>query len=163
MEIPRQLASVDVNLHGKSFRFITTHSESAVQPIRQAQAVELLQISNASPLPIVLVGDLNAKLDDVDDSAWLLTTLDGFADVWNASLNKSPGYTCCQNPSLRLPQSTRDKRIDFLLTRGDFGVINAHVVGDEWIADPADPGLPVLRASDHAGAVGKLFLPHGAG
>jgi endonuclease/exonuclease/phosphatase family metal-dependent hydrolase len=163
VEIPRQWASVDVTLHGKSFRFITTHLESAAQPIRQLQAAELLQIANASPLPIVLVGDLNAELDDEGDSAWLLTTDGGFADVWNASQNKSPGYTCCQDPSLRQPQSTLDERIDFLLTRGDFGVINAHVVGDEWIANPADPGPPVLWASDHAGVVGKLFLPRGAG
>ena len=42
VEIPRQWASVDVRLHGHEFRFITTHLESAVQPIRQAQAAELL-------------------------------------------------------------------------------------------------------------------------
>ena len=161
VEIPRQWASVDVSLHGKSFRFITTHLESAHQGIRVGQALELLGVAAASPLPVVLLGDLNAEVNSVGDSAWLLINQGGFADAWSASQSKDPGYTCCQEPSLRLALSTLDERIDLVLTQGDFKVINAHVIGDEWINDPADPSHPVLWASDHAGVLVKLFIPKG--
>ncbi len=163
VEIPRQWASVDVTLRGKSFRFITTHLESASQLIRVGQAAELLQVAAASPLPVVLMGDLNAEIGDVGDSAWLLINQGGFADVWSASRRKGPGYTCCQDPSLRLALSTLDERIDLVLTKGDFSVVNTFVVGKAWINDPADPSNPVLWASDHAGVVAKLFVPYGGG
>jgi endonuclease/exonuclease/phosphatase family metal-dependent hydrolase len=162
VEIPRQWASVDVTLHGKSFRFISTHLESAVQIIRVLQAGELMGVMEVSDLPVVLVGDLNAELNVVDDSSWLLTTYGGLADVWSASHRKDPGLTCCQDPSLWLPVSTLVERIDFVMTKGDFNVINAHVVGDEWIADPTGVGYPVFWASDHAGVTAKLSLPRSA-
>jgi hypothetical protein len=159
LAIPRQWASVDASLFGKSFRFVTTYLESAVPIIRILQAQELLAITADSPLPVILVGDLNSELDTAGDAAWLAANA-GFADAWSNSQNIGPGYTCCQHPTLRVAESLLDKRIDFVMTRGDFSIINAHLVGDTLIADPADPSLPVLWASDHAGVVAKLFLPN---
>src|SRR5207344_2644239 len=59
----RGWAAIDVNMHGRRFRFVTTHLDSSVPAIRVAQAKELLLTAANTSLPIVMVGDFNIAVD----------------------------------------------------------------------------------------------------
>lgn len=156
IEIPRQWASVDVKVRGKSFRFITTHLESLGPPgsIRYAQAAELLADPAATPLPVIAVGDFNAEPETVNDSAWLLIQ-NGFVDSWAAAYPGQAGPTCCHPADLSGDGSTIVKQIDLILFRGDFQVVTAEIVGDEV----GDKTITGLWPSDHAGLVVTLLIP----
>ena len=156
IEIPRQWASVDVKIRGKSFRFITTHLESLGPPLsfRYAQAAELLAGPANTSLPVIAVGDFNAEPGTANDSAWLLIN-NGFVDSWAAAYPGQSGFTCCHPPDLSGDGSTLLKQIDLILFRGDFDVVAAEIVGDE----EGDKTVTGLWPSDHAGFVATLLIP----
>ncbi len=60
IHVQRGWTAVDAKVNGKAFTFFDTHLESFYAPVRMAQAAELATIVNATPGPIVLVGDLNS-------------------------------------------------------------------------------------------------------
>lgn len=154
----RGWASVDVKIRGKSFRFISTHLDFAclqfTTAIQQAQAAELLGGPAATTLPVVLAGDFNSAADGSGASYNDLTAA-GFSDAASeAGIGDLP--TCCQDPDLLNAVSTLDTRIDLVLFRGGFSVIDAEVLGDE----PPDRTPSGLWPSDHAGVAAALVLPH---
>jgi endonuclease/exonuclease/phosphatase family metal-dependent hydrolase len=150
IEFPRQWASVDVKLRGKSLRFVTTHLESVSPPVRVAQAEELLAIHEDAGLPLVFVGDFNSEPGGDAAAVLIGGTLD---DTFAGFIGGEP--TCCQNGDVDNPVSELDTRIDLILADGDrFTPIAADVVGDE----PDDRTVSGRWPSDHAGVVGELLL-----
>lgn len=103
----------------------------------------------------MLVGDLNSRSDGTG-----VTYNDVLAARFTdaavlAGLGGIP--TCCQADDLLNPVATADLTIDFVLFRGDFGVLGAEIIG----YDPADRTPSGFWAADHAaGVVGRLQLPH---
>jgi hypothetical protein len=154
--ILRGWASVDAKVRGKSFRFITTHLDGdclhVTSLIQQAQAAELLSGPAATPLPVVFVGDLNSTGDGTS-AVYNMAIAAGFSDAAVlAGLGHVP--TCCHY-DLSDELSVLDRRIDFVLFRGDFRVLGASVVGD----DPAGRTVSGLWPADHAGVAAELVLP----
>jgi endonuclease/exonuclease/phosphatase family metal-dependent hydrolase len=154
LAFPRGWASVDVKIRGKSFRFVTTHLETFSSLIQVNQANELLAGPANTDLPVVFVGDFNSCatppcLDQTPTYGNLIAA--GLVDAWTLA-GFGTGLTCCQAENLLNPISTLNERIDFVLFRGPFGVLDADVVG-EALADRTGSGL---WPSDHAGVVATL-------
>lgn len=152
---PRGWASVDVEIRGERFRFFATHPEVEQHALVQEQQVsELLAMMDASPLPVIAVGDFNAG----PGSPTYATSYDslmthGYTDAWTAVHGAAPGLTCCQPEYLGLAIPLYS-RIDLVLTRGIPAALAADVVGEE----AADRTLSGLWPSDHAGTVATLRL-----
>lgn len=142
---------VDVELSGKQLRIATTQLEPEVAPIRIMQGNELLAALGSSPLPQILLGDLNARADGPSTDAYAKMIAAGFTDAWSSPTG---GATCCQAADLRNDPSILDERIDYILHRGDIDVLNVDVIG-EALADRTFAGL---WPSDHAGLVATLRL-----
>jgi endonuclease/exonuclease/phosphatase family metal-dependent hydrolase len=155
--VPRGWSSIDVKLRGKSYRFVDTHLEAFHPLARNAQAAELIAVLSTSPLPVVLVGDLNSTPTDAT-SAHPLMLAAGFTDAWTESMGTATGYTSGQAADVANAVSTLDSRIDFVMHDSDGYVdavsSSAQVVGDE-LADRTPGGL---WPSDHAGVVVTLTL-----
>ena len=147
IEDTRGWTSVEVVYKGRSFRFINTHLDSFVEPMRLLQAQELLERPARVPGRKVLVGDLN----DVPTSATLAKLRNaGFRDAW-ARAGDGPGYTYGQDEDLRNVRSKLHKRIDYVLAGKRIGVLDAQNVGGKrW------ERLAGLWPSDHAGVVATL-------
>jgi endonuclease/exonuclease/phosphatase family metal-dependent hydrolase len=156
LTFPRQWISADVKVRGKQARVITTHLESIAAPVRIAQAAELLAGPASTSLPVIAIGDFNAETTDPGDASAMMLAAD-FVDAWDVAQPPGDGLTCCQDPDLRNGTSDLTSRIDLVLTRGDFGVKDVRVVGDE--PDTGLSPLGVLYPSDHAGVVADLVLP----
>ena len=153
----RGWASVDVKLHGRSFRFVTTHLD-IVPPIQAAQAQELVQSAGNTPLPVIFAGDFNATASDRTDPTFATYQgiLDaGFVDAWSETHARNPGFTCCQAVDLRNADPTLSIRIDLVLLRGGFNIEDIQLVGDR----PRDRTPSGLWPSDHAGVAATLKLP----
>jgi hypothetical protein len=145
----RGWTSVDVKYRGEWFRFLNTQLEAFSEYFRTLQAREILDLVDASPLPVVAVGDYNA-LPDSDVHALLTSEL---MDVWTAVNDGEPGFTSgLDAPLLRAPPPPYDERIDYVLTRGPFMPLAARVVGDQ-ADDRTESGM---WPSDHAGVVARL-------
>jgi endonuclease/exonuclease/phosphatase family metal-dependent hydrolase len=161
LEIVRGWASVDVKVRGKSYRFVDTHLEAFSPQVRALQAVELAAILAPSPVPVVLVGDLNSVPTDVGGAYGILTGALGLADAWVAVHGAAGGDTSGQTDDLNLPESRLDHRIDYVLYQpAAIEALKADVVGEEQ-ADrtPPLPGAPFgLWPSDHAGVVATLHV-----
>jgi endonuclease/exonuclease/phosphatase family metal-dependent hydrolase len=157
----RGWASVDVELRGRSFRFITTHLEAAPPfSTQQTQAAELLATAANTTMPVILVADFNANASDSADPTfptYQLLLSAGFKDAWKEKYPSSPGHTCCQNADLLNATSLLSMRVDLVLYRGGFSVRDIKVVG----GSPSDRTPSGLWPSDHAGVVTSLRLPHG--
>jgi endonuclease/exonuclease/phosphatase family metal-dependent hydrolase len=151
--------AIDVSLHGRKFRLVTTHLD--VRPaISFFQALELVQTATATTLPVVLVCDCNATPDlptDPTFPSYKLIKDAGFVDAFRIAHPSEPGFTFSQAENLLNPISSLTRRIDLVQFRGAFGIKDVHVVG----ADPADRTPSGLWPSDHAGVVATLTLPEG--
>jgi endonuclease/exonuclease/phosphatase family metal-dependent hydrolase len=161
VEVPRGWSTVDVKFRGKSYRFADTHLEAYSAVVRDAQAEELASVLSASPLPVVLVGDINSPPDDVTGPYGILAAA-GFGDSWIEAMGNAPGWTSGQPDSLDCSApSTIDHRIDYLLHDAagfvDAVVGTGDVVGDEQ-ADCTVGTNPPLWPSDHAGVVITLHV-----
>ena len=134
---------VDVDLNGRSYRFVNTHLEvngnPATNGFQFAQAFELTQILDALPFLltdeiVVVVGDFNSDPADGPQAVCLLppdfVTLglcptpyavmasNGYIDTWmERNGAPDPGYTCCQQDLLMNPLSWLDQRIDHVMVR----------------------------------------------
>jgi endonuclease/exonuclease/phosphatase family metal-dependent hydrolase len=154
LTIDRSWASVDVDLHGQEFRFITTHLENPIPQIpasyllMQAQAKELSDVPANTNLPVILVGDFNAIANEPTDpsNATYEEMLNlGFGDAW-VDRNRPP------LPGLSWPLinsslvDTATQRIDFVFYRGQVTAREARLAGDAT-QDRVDGMWP----SDHAG------------
>jgi endonuclease/exonuclease/phosphatase family metal-dependent hydrolase len=153
IRVRRAWTSVDVKHRGEHFRFVSTHLENAVRIVQEMQAQELVAVASASPLPVVLVGDLNSPPDGSFSSTYAMVRGAGFADAWS-EVGSGAGFTCCQSENLRNAASTLRERIDLVLYRGPIEAVSADVVGDE----PGSRTATGLWPSDHAGLVATLRL-----
>jgi endonuclease/exonuclease/phosphatase family metal-dependent hydrolase len=171
--IQRGWARVTVDHAGVPHHFVTTHLEvQAAQPIHDLQAAELLATVGSLDGITIVAGDLNSDATaEPGDPSWTPTydsfIAAGFADAWELAPHsrRDPGFTCCQDPSLRNGTSELDERIDFVLVRSSEepipgednrrGHFRADVVGDR----PADRTDGGLWPSDHAGVVGSVRMP----
>jgi endonuclease/exonuclease/phosphatase family metal-dependent hydrolase len=154
----RGWAAIDVKIRGQRFRFVTTHLESTVPPIRVAQARELLLTAANTTLPVVMAGDFNIVADtslDPSFPAYQAMINAGFTDAWRSKRAPDPGFTCCQAENLLNPTPLLNRRIDLVLFRGAFGVSDISLIGNQ----PADRTGSGLWPSDHAGVAATLRLP----
>lgn len=155
LPFPRQWIAADVTVRGVPARVITTHLESVSDVVGTLQAAELLAGPAATDRPTLVIGDLNSEVDDPptavgpDAAPRLLAA--GFVDLGPA------GLTCCQDSDLRNTTSDLSSRIDLVLGRGGFGVVDGVVTGDLPLR-PSQPGL-VQYGSDHAGVTATVVLP----
>ena len=158
----RGWASVDATVNGHEFRFMTAHLEvQSVAPIQVMQGAELTAIANASPLPVIMVGDFNSAADGSQTRTYADFVSAGFTDVWNRLGNA--GYTCCHAEDLLNTVPTLDQRLDVVFVRG-FGEGSGASVGAlvELTGDQVHERLPSgLWPADHAGVVARLRLPPG--
>ncbi|HTN53947.1 MAG TPA: endonuclease/exonuclease/phosphatase family protein [Anaeromyxobacter sp.] len=150
LHVQRGWVSVEVKFRGEGFRFVSTHLESYDGRVRTAQAGELVQALAADAGRVVLVGDLNS-LPGTEGEAVLVQA--GFADVWAAVHPARPGWSCCFPEDLSQP-GTLDQRIDYVLTRGPVGPLEAVLLGARHQVDGLWP-------SDHAGLAAELRLADG--
>ena len=138
---------VDVDIKGRSYRFVNTHLEVHGNPFANgfqfAQAFELTQIldalaAGAGDEIVVLVGDLNSDpaegplvecaLPPTFDTFGLCPTpyavmaSSAYTDTWTVR-NGSPGdgFSCCQQDLLTNDESWLDERIDHIWVRAPLG------------------------------------------
>lgn len=151
-------ASVDVALSGRAFRFVTTRLEdasadpSALTPLQEAQALELVSVHGASGLPVVYAGDFNTDGFRKWPTYRLLTGDLGLTDAWTAANHGRPGLTWGQSPDLLNRVPHLKQRLDLVLFSGPFRTVDADVVGAALV-DRVPAGM---WASDHAGVVVTL-------
>jgi len=167
--IYRGWASVDATIDGLEFRFASTHLEPADLPdgsivpaleqLQRLQAGELAELIGME-LPVVSVGDYNTDAYGASTATYEDLLAHGFEDAWSQS---GGGMTCCQTEDLSIRQSIRDRRVDLIMLRGEFGLlepgiqgsVRARVLGSR-ISDLTDTGL---WPSDHAGVLATMKLP----
>lgn len=154
----RAWASVDATVGRHAFRFISTHLEvQRFAPVQAGQASELLALADVSPLPVILVGDLNSAADGTQTDTYARLREAAFRDLWLP--RGTGGFTCCEAKDLSNATSLLDQRIDYVLIRGfsDTGSngvsARVHLVGEQRSA--------AGWGSDHAGVVAALRLPPG--
>ena len=138
---------VDVDLKGRSYRFVNTHLEVNGNPFANgfqfAQAFELTQILDglaAGPGDdiVILVGDLNSDpavgplvecalpptfdTFGVCPTPYAVMASNGYTDTWTIR-NGAPGdgFTCCQQDLLTNDESWLDERIDHIWVRAPLG------------------------------------------
>lgn len=158
-EIVRGWASVVVSTDEGPLRFITTHLEDHVPEIQAAQAAELLAMTGAEPLPIVLAGDFNSPADGSQTPTYGVIAAAGFSDAWTAAHPGRPGYTCCRAADLRV-DSKLTQRLDIVFARGRStsgfrGKVAAVLVGES----PRDRTRSGSWPSDHAGVLATFRAP----
>jgi endonuclease/exonuclease/phosphatase family metal-dependent hydrolase len=176
IDVPRGWSSVDITVRGRTVRFANTHFEaygsSPLQDdIRNPQAVELADALEASPHPVVLVGDVNVRptmckderagtpafAKDQNIVAYQTLTDAGLTEVWplvypDAACDPS-GWTSGQS-ALDNAASTLDHRIDDVFVSAGVTALEAEVMGDRQ-ADRTPSGL---WPSDHASTWAKIRL-----
>ena len=144
--IVRGWARVEGLVDGRRVLFATTHTEAYDAAVREAQRDELLAALGDPGCPTVVVGDFNARPEDVGVPA-------PYQDAWVAAGNDPhAGYTCGQGAELGNDASSLGERIDYVFVR-DATVVDCVVVGDQE-DDRTRPGR--LWPSDHAGVVARL-------
>ncbi len=176
VDVPRGWSTVDLEVSGRTIRFANTHLEAFGLPplkdqIRNPQAEELADELEASPYPVILVGDVNVRPALCKDeregtSHWpgdqnvvAYETLEevGLREVWPLVNPEDPcggaGWTSGQD-SLDNEASTLDHRIDDVFLSDGFSVLKADVVG-EAESDRTPSGL---WPSDHASTWAKVRL-----
>ena len=157
---PRGWVSVDCKIRGRQFRFVNTHLESSAVSFRTEQTLELIASPalQGSTLPVVLVGDLNADVNNnSEDEAALLLQDAGFVDAWvEVNGSTDPGWTFGYDPNLQQPRPFFE-RIDYIMTRGDELTILDVSLVDSTISLPPGVDQP-KHPSDHKGVVATLII-----
>ena len=160
VEFVRGWASLDVTLGDQTVHVVNTHLERFNVAVQEAQAAELLGGPADSPIPTVLLGDLNSAAGsggvpgESDTQTYEMVLSSGFHDAWSDSHTGKEGFTCCQAELLSNPVSTLSERIDVIFVR-DAVATSARLVGD----DPDDRTPSGLWPSDHAGVVANVRFP----
>ena len=159
-EFSNSWQSIDATVHGKSFRFVTTHLD-ALAPggaVSGFQAKELLAGPANTPLPVIVAGDMNSG-PQVAPPAYEAFVTGGLSDTWPAAGLGAPPLTCCHlAPSdvVADPHAVYTEDPDHIFTRGAFSVTREHLVGDKPNSFHHVGGF--IWPSDHAGMVAKLEL-----
>lgn len=155
--IPRTWTSVDVKFHGETIRFFNTHLEvesGQFAPLQVAQGNEAISLLNASPYPVVAVGDYNSPTDGSATPTYANLISAGYTDVWPLVTIGDPGFSAGISANLLGPVSALKSRIDLVLFRGAITAVSASLVGNKE-SDRTPSGL---LPSDHAGLVARVRL-----
>jgi endonuclease/exonuclease/phosphatase family metal-dependent hydrolase len=146
--ITRSWASVDVQMWGEQFRFMTTHLETLSPAVTEAQADELLAGPAQTSLRVILTGDFNQTPDTETYSDVLQA---GFLDAWTQTHAGDPGYTIGETT-----ETTRDfdRRIDYIFATGGIQLESATLIG----TDPAFKTDSGYYPSDHLGLLATFDL-----
>lgn len=128
----RGLLEAVINVEGNHISVYNTHLDHQRSEQRQSQVKEILDITGESDRPAVLVGDLNA----VPGTPEMETILTEFDDVF-AELGQDNAYT--------YPVVNPNRRIDYILTRGDVEPRHAEVMNS--------------MSSDHLPIIADLTIP----
>jgi endonuclease/exonuclease/phosphatase family metal-dependent hydrolase len=162
--IPRGWSTTDVTVHGASFRIANTHLEASsprgvcvngapsLQPpyVRNQQAAELAASLKTSPLPVILLGDLNALPTEACDALPILLHA-GLADAWAQAMPGLPANTAGQTDDLNNVPSRLDHQVDYVLDSKAGGVDPVPLTGVVVGGAQADRTPSGLWPSDHAG------------
>ena len=151
--VKRGWAAVDAVAGGRRFHVIATHLEAYGDPVRDAQAQELLGLVHASAAPTLVLGDVNSAAAGAGSQTYDAVRRAGLGDAWAAANPGNPGYSCCRAADLRSGSLTQ--RIDMIFTRGAFQVDRSWLVG----STAPDRTTGGLWPSDHAGVVATLVPP----
>jgi endonuclease/exonuclease/phosphatase family metal-dependent hydrolase len=156
VSVARGWAATDAKVRGsRPFRFVNTHLEAFHPLIREAQARELVAPGGpaTSPLPVVLLGDLNSD----DDTVFGADTLAYSALLAAGMVSRSTGnpLSCCLNSSLLAEGAGGsvidfDHQVDHIMTRDPEAVT---------LQSSAVTGLLPVNGfwnSDHAGVFSAL-------
>ncbi len=111
----RGLLETVINVKGNHISFYNTHLDHQRSEQRQSQVNEILEIAAESNRPAVIVGDLNA----VPGAPEMQTLFAQFDDTF-AQLGQDDDYT--------IPVENPNRRIDYILTRGDITPLFAEVI-----------------------------------
>jgi endonuclease/exonuclease/phosphatase family metal-dependent hydrolase len=173
--VDRGWSTVDITQRGRTFRFANTHLEAfGNTPLqdewRNLQAAELVADLEASPYPVVLVGDINSRptmcqdfrqppqFQDQNVVAYGLFEDAGLREVWPLVHRRDPcgpaSWTSGQDDSLLAP-STLDHRIDVVFVSEEFSALQAETIGEQERDRTKPSGF---WPSDHAGSVAKIRL-----
>lgn len=161
MDIPRGYVALTATIGDNDYRFVNTHLEPAWQPIKMAQAAELVQSLENETLPIIMLGDFNTHATYGEAYNYFLD--EGYEDVWTHNLlgNAGNGFTAPHDNDLRNETVILDRRIDLVFVRNSnfpgnlpIGPVQAAVIGNE-LEDRTPSGL---WPSDHAGVIATLQL-----
>ena len=144
----------DASIAGRRFRVVTTHLESFNNTSQVAQGQELAAGPASTPLPTILLGDLNSRADGTGTPTQANLLAAGFQDAWPQAHPGEIGLTCCHSDDLRELGGPFYSRIDYVLVRNGFRATAAGIVGEK----PQDR-LAGLWPSDHAGVWARLRLP----
>jgi endonuclease/exonuclease/phosphatase family metal-dependent hydrolase len=155
--------SIDAKVRGKSFRFITTHLDGLAPggALSGPQATQLLDGPARTSLPVIVAGDLNSGLHPgilAAPAAYNNLIAGGLTDTWTAAGLGAPPLTCCHlapNDLASDPTATYTDDLDHIFTRGDFSVVNEHLVGN---SAPSPVPANFIWPSDHAGMVATLAI-----
>jgi endonuclease/exonuclease/phosphatase family metal-dependent hydrolase len=151
--IKRGWTAIDAIVNRTGFRFVNMHLEAFTAFHRAAQAEELLSGSaTKTPLPIIIVADLNSPPGELAPSAYTNLYQGGFIDTWFVANGAAAGLTCCNDEDLRNPTPAFDVRIDYVLTRPALTIVGSKIVGVD--RDNRTPSG--LWPSDHAGMLTTL-------
>jgi endonuclease/exonuclease/phosphatase family metal-dependent hydrolase len=161
LPIPRGWGSVDVKLHGQSFRFVVSHLENFVAQspatllIQEAQAGELLTAPAGTTLPVIIAVDANADAlggDPTIDTYQLIRSL-GFGDAWAAVHPDQPGATWGYMPDPNDPRPIVHQRIDYIFFKNGIRALTAKLAGER-----TQEKVDGLWPSDHAGVRAILLV-----
>lgn len=149
----RGWASIDGQLDGKKFTFVTTHLEiEDYAPVQEDQGREFLAGPAKAGGAVIAAGDFNSAADGSTTSVFADLTKSWFSDAW-ALNRRNLGLSCCQDPLLTNGTSHLSSRIDLVLTHGASRAVEAHLVGTMPFR-----AVPPLWPSDHAGLVATVRI-----
>ena len=150
IDVTRGWATIDVRTKGMAFRVADTHLEAYDGQVRNLQAQELAGSLASSPLPVILLGDLNSLPGDSAGPYGILAGA-GFVDGWVEAMDGTPGYTAGQTDDLVNVPSTIDHTVDYVMHDRD-GVVDAVAGSGDIAGEELDDRTPSgLWPSDHAG------------
>ncbi len=154
---PRAWSSIDYWLDPRTtVRILNTHLEVSgprAGRVQEQQADEALAMIASSPHPVIAMGDFNAQpRDRYTDTYERLTAV--LSDAWTAARPADPGPTCCHSRGLDDPVPQLGRRVDLVLTSGDWPVSRVARTGTE----PFRSGPAPVWASDHAGLTARITV-----
>ena len=159
LTIVRGWGSVDVSLHGQSFRFIVSHLENftAAFPvtllIQEAQAAELALGPGGTTLPVIVAADTNADAlgNDPTIATYQLIRSFGFGDAWTAVHPGEPGATWGYMPDAADVLPHPAQRIDYVFFNNGIRALTSQLAGQR-----TQEKVNGLWPSDHAGVRATL-------
>jgi hypothetical protein len=155
LPLPRAWVSVDANFHGKPFRFIGTHLESADPTVREQQGIELREGPAKTSVPVIIAMDANAQAaPQPQDPTYSDFIASGYNDAWSEIFPRTPGFTCCQAQLVNNAVSQLFQRTDLILTLGNAEAQNIALFG----TTPASKTPGGLWPSDHAAVAAQMAI-----